>query len=138
MSIEYPIINNIKMETGNISKSYSINIFNKRIVLGNKYENSSINKKYIFKNNILPLSISKDIEYELEIISGIYSEGEALLNTKRYAREKIIEMLDNDEYIISDKVLNYRVNSNTIYMNIFYKIYSNIGESKEIFIEEGE
>ena len=42
------------------------------------------------------------------------------------------EFLDEDEYIISDKVLNYRVNSNTIYMDVFYKIYENITGIKEI------
>lgn len=137
-SIEYPIINNIKHETGNVSTVYSINILNKRITVGKSFKNSNINKKIIFKNNILPFSISKDNEYEVKIIDGIYSEGEAVLSAKKYAERKVKEMLDKDEYIISDKVLNYRVNSNTIYMDIFYKIYSNIGENKEIIIEEGE
>jgi len=47
-------------------------------------------------------------------------------------------MLKEDEYIISDKVLKYSVNSNTIYMDVFYKVYSNIAGAREIIIEEGE
>ena len=45
-------------------------------------------------------------------------------------------MLDKDEYIISEKVLKYNLNRNTIYMSIFYKVYENIAEAREI-IDEG-
>ena len=70
--------------------------------------------------------------YELKVISGIYTDGEVLLNARKYSRRKIEETLKENEYIISDKVLNYRVNSNTIYMDVFYKVYSNITGIKEI------
>ena len=45
------------------------------------------------------------------------------------------ELLDEDEYIISYKVLKYSSNSNTIYMDIFYKIYANITSVRRIDIE---
>ena len=134
LNIEYPLINDIKEETGNKKDVFSINIFNNSIILFNKndYSSSTVTKNYILKNNILPFSISKDTIYELKPISGIYTEGEAILNAKEYARRKIKETLSKDEYIINDKVLKYRVNSNTIYMDIFYKIYANITDTKAI------
>ena len=140
LSVEYPIINDFKEETGNKKTVYSINFFDNSFILFNKnnYKNSYIKKDILLKNNIIPISFSKDTIYEQNVISGIYTEGEALLNARDYGREKIKEMLDEDEYIISDKVLKYSVNSNTIYMDIFYKIYANITGSKEIIIEEGE
>ena len=140
ISVEYPIINVASLETGNKKEVISINFFNNNIILFNKniYKNSNIEKKYILKNNLLPISISKDTIYELEDSSGIYIEGEAVINAKDYGKRKIEETLKNDEYIISEKVLKYSVNSNTIYMDIFYKIYKNITGTKEIIIEEGE
>ena len=140
LSVEYPIINDFKEETGNKKIVYSINFFDNSFILFNKnnYKNSYIKKDILLKNNIIPISFSKDTIYEQNVISGIYTEGEALLNARDYGREKINEMLDEDEYIISDKVLKYSVNSNTIYMDIFYKIYANITGTKEIIIEEGE
>lgn len=140
LSIEYPIINDFKEETGNKKEVISINFLdNSFIVFGkNNYKNSYVKKNILFKNNILPISISKDTIYEQSSITGIYTEGEALLNARDYGREKIEETLDEDEYIISDKVLKYSVNSNTIYMDVFYKIYKNITGTKEIIIEEGE
>ena len=140
LSVEYPIINDFKEETGNKKNVYSINFFDNSFILfsKNNYKNSYIKKEILLKNNIIPISFSKDTIYEQNVISGIYTEGEALLNARDYGREKIKEMLDEDEYIISDKVLKYSVNSNTIYMDIFYKIYANITGTKEIIIEEGE
>ena len=134
LSIEYPKVDIVKEETGNKKEVLSINFLNKSIRLfeGKKYESSIVKKNYLFKNNILPISISKDKMYELKVISGIYTDGEALLNARKYSRRKIEETLKENEYIISDKVLNYRVNSNTIYMDVFYKVYSNITGIKEI------
>jgi len=140
ISIEYPIINEERYETGNKKEVISLNFLNNSFILFNKnnYKNSYTKKNYILKNNILPFSISKDIIYEQNVFSGIYTEGEALLNARDYAKEKMNEMLKEDEYIISDKVLKYSVNSNTIYMDVFYKVYSNIAGAREIIIEEGE
>ena len=139
ISVEYPIIKEYEFETGNKKVVISINFFNNNFILfnNNPYKSTNVVKKYILKNNILPISISKDIIYELESYSGIYVEGEAVINAKDYARRKIEETLKNDEYIISEKVLNYSQNSNTIYVDIFYKIYKNITGTKEIIIEEG-
>lgn len=140
LSVEYPIINVEKHETGNKKEVVSINFFNNNFILFNKntYKSSNIIKKHILKNNILPISISKDTIYELDDSSGIYVEGEALINAKDYAKRKIEETLKFDEHIISEKVLKYSANSNTIYIDIFYKIYKNITGTKEIIIEEGE
>lgn len=140
ISVEYPIINVDRLETGNKKSVISINFFNNNFILFNKnlYKNSNIDRKYILKNNLLPISISKDTIYELEDSSGIYTEGEALINAKDYGKRKVEETLKDDEYIISEKVLKYSLNRNTIYIDIFYKIYKNITGTKEIIIEEGE
>lgn len=137
LDIEYPLIDNTIVETGNNYETYSLNLFSKRFtIIKDKYSNHNIIKKNILWNNIIPISISKDKIYELEASNGPYSEGENILNARNYAKEKISKMLDKDEYIISEKVLKYNLNRNTIYMSIFYKVYENIAEAREI-IDEG-
>ena len=137
LSIEYPLINALKEETGSSYNTYSINIFSNSFSSKNKYKNSNIVKKTIIKNNIIPISITKDTIYELKPISGIYTEGEAIMNAKEYGKKKIEDMLKENEYIISDKVLKLEVNSNTIYMDIFYKVMENITGVKEIQEQKG-
>lgn len=137
LSIEYPIINDGDVLTGSSMSAYSINFFNKRYALFNKnnYKNSKIESKHLLKNNILPISISYDKIYELTNNSYINTIDEAVINARRYAYEKINETLSESEHIISDNLLNYQVNSNTIYMSVFYRVYKNITGTKEIIIE---
>lgn len=137
LSIEYPIINDGDVLTGSSMSAYSINFFNKRYALFNKnnYKNSKIESKHLLKNNILPISISYDKIYELTNNSYINTIDEAIINARRYAYEKINETLSESEHIISDNLLNYQVNSNTIYMSVFYRVYKNITGTKEIIIE---
>lgn len=132
VNVEYPIVDVFTSETGNSFNTYSFNIFNKKFLLSKRYKNYNIVSSSIFKNNILPISISRTTLYETVTNDGIYSESEAIINTRAYAKEKIKEILKEDEYIISDKVLNYRVNSNTIYMEVFYKVYCNITDVEMI------
>ena len=139
LDIEYPLIDNNKTETGNKYETYSINFLSKRFSLKkDKYVNYSLNKENILWNNVLPISITKDRVFELEASNGPYFEGESILNAREYARSKIKEILKNDEYIIGEKVLKYNLNSNTIYMSIFYKVYENIAEAREIINEGSE
>ena len=133
ISIEYPIYNDNKEETGNSYETYSINFFNKSFLFKkNTYINSYQTKKVLFSNNIIPISITKNTIYELKPIFGVYTHAEAILNARDYSKEKITETLGKDEYIISDKVLKYEVNSNTIVLEMFYKIYKNIAGFKRI------
>lgn len=139
LSVTYPLINDTKEETGKFYKTYSLNFFNKKISLMNKYKNSYVKSEEKIFNNIIPISISKDTIYELNNVNGIYTEGESLMHAKDYAKEKMKEKLKEDEYIIQDKVLKYGSNRNTIYIDIFYKVYANITGVKKIEeIKEGE
>lgn len=132
LSVEYPVIDDKREETGSYFDTYSFNFFNKTISIKKNLYNLSYKKSnIIIKNDIIPISITKDRIYELKPISGIYTEGEALLNAKEYANKKMSSLLKKDEYIIGDKVLNYKVNSNTIYIDVFYKVYINITGFKE-------
>ncbi len=133
ISIEYPIFNDNKEETGNSYETYSINFFNKSFLFKkNTYINSYQTKKVLFSNNIIPISITRNTIYELKPIFGVYTYAEAILNARDYAKDKITKTLGKDEYIISDKVLKYEVNSNTIVLEMFYKIYKNITGFKRI------
>ena len=52
------------------------------------------------------------------------------------AKNKLKERLKEDEYIISEKTLNFSSNGSKIEMYIFFSVYEEIGERK--VIEKGE
>lgn len=137
IKVEFPIILNIKEETGNSKKIYVINFLNYTIPILDlqhyKYK-TVINNKILY-NRLLPFDISLQKQYELNIIGGVYSAGEALIEAIKYADNKVKSTLDEDEYIIMHKVISYNMQSEKINLEIFYKIYKNITETREIIME---
>lgn len=130
--ISMPYIYMNKNKTGNYLTNYSINFFDKSLIIGKKFKNSEVDKSIILSNNIIPISISKNIEYEINDKSDIQISSLAYLNALSYSNNKIKEKLDNDEYIISSRVLKKDIKSNTIELDIFYKVYKKISVKSKI------
>ena len=77
----------------------------------------------------------KKYEYKEFIIN----EKEAYNEAIKRSDIKIKNMLDNDEHIISKNVLKKEVFSSKIKVEVFYKVYENIGLTSKIKnIEEKE
>ena len=56
----------------------------------------------------------------------------AYLNALSYSKGKMEEKLGSDEYIISSRVLKKDTKSNTMELDIFYKVYKKISVSSKI------
>lgn len=132
MSISMPYIYINKYKTLKSLTNYSINFFNKSLIIGKRFKNSEINKNIILSNNIIPISITKNIEYEINDSSDIQIPSIAYLNILSYGNKKMEEKLSDDEYIINSRVLKKDIKSNTIELNIFYKVYKRISVNSKI------
>ena len=62
------------------------------------------------------------------------NEEEALNLALKRSEEKIKNKLSKDEYIISKKVLKKEVNYSKMYVEVFFKVYENIGVTSNIDI----
>lgn len=103
---------------------YNINFFEKE-----KYKDKKEKETILFSDffNLFKISY-KNLE-ELEVndsINLITSENTAV----KYAREKIISQLSDEEYIISQKKLKTTLNDSTIKVEVFFKVYENITDYK--------
>lgn len=99
---------------------YNLNLFEKE-----KYKDKKEKETILFSDFFDLFKISyKNLE-ELEIndsINLMTSENIAV----KYAREKIISKLSDEEYIISQKKLKTTLNDSTIKVEVFFKVYENI------------
>ena len=132
MHVIMPYIYMNRTRTGKSLTNYSVNFFNKSLIIGKKFKNSEIDKHIIFSNNIIPISITKNKEYEINDSSDIQVSSIAYLNALSYSKGKMEEKLGSDEYIISSRVLKKDTKSNTMELDIFYKVYKKISVSSKI------
>ena len=114
-------------------KSTGKNLNTLKIIILDK-EYNLFNKKYMYKestNNVLfsdfynMFSINYSNDKEINIIDDINTISEENIAVN-LAREKILNRLDTDEYIISQKKLKTTLNNSTINVEVFFKVYENI------------
>ena len=126
--IEYPLNYYEEKETGKKKTIYNIKFMDRYIGIKG-FENKKIEDIPIIKSDIIPISINKQIQREIEIIDYKLGYTEALLKAHLEARKKIMDSLGENEYIIDEKDLKYEPKDSKIVLDIFYTVYESIGES---------
>lgn len=139
IDIDYPYYYNETIYTGNKKKVLVFNFINKRISLFdfNKYKTFNKNTKVVFKNNILPISLNFEYQYETNIINDIYTYDTAREKAIKTAREKLLLKYQNIKEIKDIKVINEIDNNNYISLSLFAIVYEDITEYREIELIEG-
>ena len=138
VSIDYPYFYNEVLYTGKKRRVISFNILSKSYSLFNfkKYKSFDINRKYIFKNSIIPISFSIDYEYETKIINDIYTydtaKEKAIMVAKDKLKEKYKDIIDIDKVIITYE----EETSSMISLNLFITCNEDITEYKEVIEED--
>lgn len=134
VNIEFPLNYTEKKYTNNIKKSPYIKIGNKYFTL-KPFSNFEIKKNIYIKNKLLPFEVGIVNLREVKIINDKYSLEEAKREAIKSAKEKILQSLDNDEYIMNEKTLNFYQKDSKIIMDIFFSCFEEIGKKEKIIPE---
>lgn len=134
INIEYPYQYHEIKYTGNKKKVLVLNLLNKRISLFDfhKYKTFNRNIKYIFNNNITPISLIYEDEYETNIINEVYDYNTAREKAITKAKEKILEKYPNIKDITNIKIINEEDKKNKISLNLFVTCLEDITEYQEV------
>lgn len=134
INIEYPYQYHEMKYTGNKKKVLVLNLLNKRISFFDfhKYKTFNRNIKYIFNNNITPISLIYEDEYETNIINEVYDYNTAREKAITKAKEKILEKYPNIKDITNIKIIKEEDKKNKISLNLFVTCLEDITEYQEI------
>ena len=118
---------------------YYLDINGKEFTLIGKYDsnNTISSKKTIVDKPYLFFKVIQEIKTEYEYKEYNIDENEAYIEALRRSEKHIRNRLGDDEYIISKKVLKKVSNSSKMYVEVFFKVYENIGLTSNID-EKGE
>ncbi|MDD2469555.1 MAG: sporulation protein YqfD, partial [Bacilli bacterium] len=134
IKVEHPLIYQSKVQTGKKKDVYKVVFLNRVFALFNTRPFASKISKYydVVANPLVPFSIIKDKQREVVIVDEIYTDGEALIMAEAQAIKKMEEYLDEDEYVISQRKLKYHIADQKLYLEMFFKVYENIGTPRRI------
>ncbi|MCM1371070.1 MAG: sporulation protein YqfD [Clostridium sp.] len=137
-TVEYPFVYKEVTETGKVKDVYSIRFLNKYINIFDfkKFKNSIKEEKILFSNNILPIHLVKLHERETNVIDEIITEDIAIDRAEQLSIKKIEDNLKEDEYIIKSSILKVSVKENGVVLDMFFSVYEDITDYREIVIEE--
>lgn len=134
INIEYPYQYHEIKYTGNKKKVLVLNLLNKRISFFDfhKYKTFNRNIKYIFNNNITPISLIYEDEYETNIINKVYDYNTVREKAITKAKEKILEKYPNIKDITNIKIIKEEDKKNKISLNLFVTCLEDITEYQEV------
>ena len=122
--VEFPYVYNEIKYTGNKKKVLVFNFLNKRISIFdfNKYKTFDKNIKYIFNNNIIPISLIYEHEYETKVINDIYTYDTAREKAILIAKEKLLNKYSSIIDITDIKIINEEDMTSKIVIDIYMKV----------------
>lgn len=134
VNIEFPLKYTEKNYTNNKKISLYLKLGNKYIE-NKKFDNYERTTIKSLKNRMLPFEIGIERQREVQIINDTYSINEAKNRAILKAKEKVLQSLDKNEYITSQKTLNFYSKDSKIVLDIFFSCYEEIGREERIIPE---
>ncbi|CDD28216.1 sporulation protein YqfD [Clostridium sp. CAG:433] len=131
VSIEFPLKYTEKKYTNNNKRSFYIKI-GKDYISRKKYKNFERKKIFSLKNRLVPFEVGIENQKEIKIINDTYNINEAKTKAKDKVKEKILQSLDKDEYILDEKTLNFYQKDSKIVLDMFITCYEEIGKEEKI------
>lgn len=138
IDIEYPLAYYEEKLTGKSKNVFVINFFNYKIPIFSysKYKEFKIKTNNIIENRIIPISLSKEKQYEVEVKEEIYTWEEAISNAIETSKKKILE---NNSKIIEIKkieILNKQSIDSKVKLNLFVSVIEDITKVIELKKDE--
>lgn len=134
VSIEYPLNYTEKRYTNNYKKSLYIKI-SKRYFDIKKYKNFKRENIISYKNKLVPFEIGIEKQNEVIYIKDKLSIKEAKKRAILKSRKRLLNTLDKNSYIISQKTLNFTQKNSKIILDMFFSCFEEIGKEEDIIME---
>lgn len=112
---------------------YYLDIFGKKITLLGKYDskNTISSKKLILNKPYLLFKLYKEEKKIYQYKEYKITKEEAYIEALKRSEKQIKNKLKDNEYIISKNTLKKDVFRSKMYVEVFFRVYENIGVSKE-------
>lgn len=137
VNIEYPLYYKEIKYLEEVKNNIIVKFFDNELALRKNYTDSYLEKKHILVyDKIFPFNVRVERQRKTKVTVEELTKKQALDKAIKKAEKKLNIKLEKDEYIISKKTLNYQVNNSKIIVDVFFKVYENITDYKDITLDE--
>lgn len=138
ISVEYPYQYKEEILTGNKKNIYYLKFINKRLELFNfkKYKNFQKEPKILLYNSIIPISLVKEKQYEVNIIDEIYTTEEVINKAITLAESRLMSSNKKIDKIDKVSIIKKEEYDSKIKLDLFISVIEEIGEVKILNEEE--
>lgn len=138
ISVTYPFVYQETKELGNKKNVFVFKFLNKDIELfdRNKFKTKKVDDKKIISNVLLPISLVRQTQIETEEIEQLLTIDEAIKKAEERGVEKVKDNLREHEFIMNYKVLSTNIRENELELSMFFSVYENITDYKNIVFDE--
>lgn len=134
VDIEYPYVYKEERVTGKSKEVFVINFLNKKIPLFtySKYKEFKAETNNIIENNILPITLSKEKQYEVILKEEIYTFDEAISNAIEFSKKKLLENNNKIVDIKKVEILSKQTIDSKIKLKLVISVYEDITKIIEV------
>lgn len=136
VTVDYPFNYYEEVLTGKSKNIISFKFLNKSINFFSSFKDKKVIDKTIVENNLLPIKLVYEKQEEIKIVDQILTEEQAINKAIEKGIEQINMELEEDEYIIKNKVLKADIKENEVSVDIFFSVYEDITDYAEIVEEQ--
>lgn len=138
IDVEYPLAYYEEKLTGKSKNVLVINLLNYKIPIFSysKYKEFKIKSKHIIENQVVPISLSKEKQYEVEIKEEIYTLDEAVSNAIEFSKKKLLESNNKISEIKNVLILNKHMIGSKVKISLFVSVKEDITKIIELKQEE--
>jgi len=134
VDIEYPYAYKEERVTGKSKEVFVINFLNKKIPIFSfkKYKEFKVVTNNIIENNILPISLSKEKQYEVIVKEEIYTWEEAISNAVEVSKKKLLNSNKKIVEIKNVEILDKQTINSKIKLSLFVSVIEDITKVVEV------
>ena len=130
---EYPFATYTETETGKTKDVYALKFLNHTFEFSlHKFKTKKIKETDIIKHPLIPLKLVRQKQKETKVTDQILTAEQAIEKAKEKAENNIKKNLSKDEYIIRSKYLKSTVKESIVEVEMFFAVYEDITDYKEI------
>ncbi len=134
INVEYPLVYREEKATGKTKTVYSLNFLHNKFSIFNfhKFKTFNTNSQVLLQSNYLPLTLTKEKQYEVNVIDEVYTKEEAIKKAINLGKNKLKKRHSRIQKINKITILEESDTEDKVTVKLFVSAIEEIGKENPV------